>query len=184
MNAPNAKEVAGEEAGLEDAQETLLGLEDLDNTKMDDIEDAPGFLNEPPTGLYILSVKKASTESYIPRKGDNAGKRMSRIKHIYEVVEVTELEDKNELIPPVGSLLSEAFGGDKDGRKYWKFKAKAILNKDDLGQATIKEVCTELMENSQPFKAKVTVKKHKGDDGTEYSNVQVRVAAATRQPEL
>jgi hypothetical protein len=172
------------EATLEDAQETLLGLEDLENTKMEDIEDAPGFLNDPPVGLYILGVKKASTEAYVPKKGDNAGKKMTRIKHIYEVVEIVDLEDKNELIPPVGSLISEAFGGDPDGRKYWKFKAKAILNKKDLGTATIKEVCMELTEGSQPFKAKVTVKKSKGSDGTEYSNVQVRVAQGTSQPEI
>jgi len=175
-----------EDKGLEDASnETLLDgdIEDLDTISADTIEDQPGFV-DPPTGIYTLSVQKAATEIYVPKKGDNANKRMSRIKHIYRIDNVVEISDKSELIPPENALFSEQFSGNADGRKYWKFKAKAILNRKELGKATIKEICEELTNNSTPFRAKVINQQKTGDDGTVYTNIQVRVVQGRKSPTL
>lgn len=174
MSEENVLDKDLETQGALDGDDTLLDLDSVDNMAGDEIEDVAGFV-EPPTGLYRLKCTKAASRSYSPKKGDNANKKVTQIRFMYSIVKVIELDDKKELIPPETGMFSEQFQGTKQGMKYWKFKAKALLAMENFGKATVKEINDKITDSEPEFDAKVTCNKTKNDDGTTFTNINVRV---------
>lgn len=183
MSEDNVLDKDLESQGALDDDETLLDLDAVDGMAGDEIEDMAGFV-DPPTGLYRLKVVKAGSRSYSPKKGDNAGKKVSQIRFMYSILKVIELEDKKELIPPETGMFSEQFQGTKQGLKFWRFKAKALLKKENFGTATVKEINQEIEKQEPEFDAKVTLSKTKNDDSTTFTNINVRVIEIKAQAEL
>lgn len=148
--------------------ETLLDLDSLNNITMDTVEAAPEFINEPPKGLYPLTVS-----AKIERKANKEGVMKNKIRHIYAVAGAPILDNKNELVPAKGSMISETFEWNTEGQKYWKTRATGILG--DLGSATVGAVVKSLNEDAGIFWAKVGSRETKGDNGQVYHNAQINV---------
>jgi hypothetical protein len=68
--------------------------------------------------------------------------------------------------------------------KFWKFKAKALLNMENFGKATVKEINDKITDSEPEFDAKVTCNKTKNDDGTTFTNINVRVIDTKKSPSL
>jgi hypothetical protein len=147
--------------------ETLLDLDNLDNLDLSTVDAAPEFLNEVPKGIYTLKVVKATRE----RKKNKKGEVKVRIRHIYAIDSVVQLEDKEALIPATGSLVSETFMATKEGLTYWKTRAEGILH--DLGNAKFVDVLN-MMPDAPVFKAALGTRTSE-EDGTIYKNLTVQV---------
>lgn len=170
--------------------ETLLDLDNLDDISLAGIEAAPEFI-EPPTGRYKLGVQ-AKMEEYEKDEKDAEGEKTGekvkakRIRFTYSILETMELKDKKDLQPADGSLFSETFTATSEGLPYFKTRASAILG--DLGNATIKEVITELNNEVVTFVADVKTRstKQKDADGNErtFTNVNVRVVTPNQAVEF
>lgn len=157
---------------------SLLDLDDVLETNIDGVEDAPEFIT-PAAGSYILTVSEAKPEKYKTTDKESGEEiEKTRIKIIYSVVAVKELSDPEEAPPAAGSLFSEQFMTNPDGLSYFKRQAKNILGEDNIKGATIGAIISEL-SNGHTFSAdvKLKVSKGKASDGSkrEYTNVQVRI---------
>lgn len=148
--------------------ETLLDLDNVEDLDFDGIEAAPGFV-DPPDGVYILNVTKATIESYKTKEGE----ARKRFAHYYQISKVEELADSGEQAPNIGDKFSERFMMNEQGIKYWKSKAKDIVG--EMGKVSVANVLAALSSGDYSFKARVQTKKSKGKDGKEYRNVQVKV---------
>jgi hypothetical protein len=148
--------------------ETLLDLDTLNDMSVEGIEAAPEFLNEPPTGLYNLSVS-----GKVEKRKNKEGKQSLIIRYIYHVEDPAPvLENKNELVPAKGSMISETFQWNDDGKKYWKSRSISILG--ELGQATVGQVIKAINEDAGIVRAKVGTRKSEAD-GKTYYNAQIQV---------
>ena len=148
------------------ANETILDLDAMMDIEMDKVETLPDYVT-PPAGIYILKVEEAKVEKY----KDKEKKERSRIKLIYSVQKTQEIGE-NDLPVKDGSLFSEQFTGTEDGIKFFKRQAMNIMNVADLSGARMKDVMDGLKD--MEFKAKITIRKTKNDQGGEYENVNVR----------
>lgn len=164
------------EAQASAVEETLLDLDNVDDLELDDIPDAPGFV-QPPDGVYILNVEKACIEKYKTKEGEEK----KRFSHYYAIASIIELLNSSEQAPNTGDKFSERFMMNEDGLKYWKTKAKAILG--DVGKISVANALAELSTGNYSFKARVQTKESKGKDGKTYKNVQVRVIGPAQEPE-
>ncbi len=163
------------------SEETLLDLDTVEDLNFDEIQDAPGFVT-PPNGLYLLTLDKACIEAYKTKAKDGQpSENRKRFAHYYSIAQVLELEDPNEQSPSVGDKFSERFMMNEQGLKYWKTKAKSIVG--DIGKQTVANVLKELSSGMYTFKAKIQLKKTKGKDNKDYTNVQVRVLAKEQDVE-
>jgi len=157
---------------------TLLDLDEVLGQNIDGVEDAPEFVT-PPAGSYVLSVNAAKAEKYKTTDKDSGNEvEKVRLKLIYSVSSVVELEDAEEAPPAVGALFSEQFMTNPDGLSYFKRQAKNILGEDNIKGATISQILQELESGAYSFNAdvklKVTNKKVDGQ-AKKYTNVQVRI---------
>lgn len=148
---------------------TILDLDSMLDTAMDTIETLPDYVT-PPAGSYVLKVLEAKSEKYKPK--DAKQPEGMRLKIQYSVSATLELADSKELPVKDGSLFSESFMATEDGLKYFKRQAMNIMNVDDLGKASLRDVM-DGMKNEE-FKARITIKKTSGDNGAVYENIQVR----------
>lgn len=163
------------DTGVENLENTsLLDLDNLSDMNMDEIPDAPGFV-DPPDGIYVLRCTKACIETYKTREEPNKDKK--RFAHYYAIEKVIELDNSDEQEPSVGSKFGERFLVNADGMKYWKSKAKAILG--DVGSISVADALAELSTEEYVFKARVQTRESKGkkesDKNKTYRNVQIRV---------
>lgn len=147
---------------------TILDLDSLLDSTMDNVPDVPDFLT-PPDGLYKLACSDAKIEEYEVKKGENKGAKRARIKITHKVVATIET---NGVPVPDNSLFSEQFMATEEGLKYFKKAATKMLNVSDLNGVPIREVLASLKDAE--YDARVTTKKSKGDDGSEFENVNVR----------
>jgi hypothetical protein len=151
------------------SETTILDLDAMFDKKMDDVETLPDFVN-PPAGNYSLKVSDVSVKKFKtkPKDGKSA-QEAARIMVQYEVTKTIETED----IPVKdGALFSESFMATEEGIKFFKKKAMNILNVESFEGATMKDVMEGL--KGVEFLARITIRKTKGDDGSEFENVQVR----------
>lgn len=166
------------------AAETLLDLNDVLNTSIDGVEDAPEFVT-PPDGSYRLTVNDAKAEDYkTTDKETQEELKKTRLKIFYSTVKTKELSNPEEQPVADGSLFSESFMTNAQGLSYFKRQAKNILGEDAIKGATIGDILKELCQGHQ-FDADVRVKvsQGKGQDGAKrtFSNVQVRIKPGTGQ---
>jgi len=156
MNAPtNSKETLDLGAMME---ETL-----------DNIPEAADFQN-PPAGLYLLSVKDAKVDKYTTKADPDTEKQ--RMKILYSIIS-TESVAVNEPPVPDGSMFSETFQATQDGLSYFKKRIKEIMNVSDMAGVTLAQMMDSV--KGMEVRARITIRKSKGDNGQEYENLNIRV---------
>ena len=158
------------------APATLLDMNEVLDTSIDNVEDAPEFVI-PPDGEYMLEVKDSKLEDYKVTLKDGTEEKRVRLKIIYSVVQTHELSNEEEHRVPAGAMFSEQFMTNPQGLSYFKRQAKNILGEETIKGAVIRDILKELPNNHQ-FNATVKVKRTKGSGdnaGKTYENVQVRI---------
>jgi len=152
---------------MNNANQTLLNLDDMLNETLDNVPDAPDFSN-PPAGEYTISVKDAKVESYKPKAGGDA----RRVRITYTVAETKSVADNGQPVPD-GSMFSETFMATEQGMSYFKARVKGILNVSDLAGVILGDMFSSI--KGVIFDARITIKKTPNPAGGEYENVQIRV---------
>lgn len=163
-------------------EETLLDLDSVLGSNIDEVPDAPEFVL-PPDGSYRLGVQDSKAEKYKTTDKDSGEEiEKTRLKIIYTVLETKELSDPEEEPVANGSLFSEQFMTNAQGLSYFKRQAKNILGEDNIKGVTVGDIIKEL-PNDHTFDADVKVKSTPGKDrdGNKktFQNVQVRIKAGT-----
>ena len=157
----------------------LLDLDALMDKKVSEIKDIADYIN-PPSGLYRLKIVDCQLEDF-ERKDENkkpTGEKGKRIKITREVVETYEIDNASgkEVAVPNGSRFTETFQGTEEGLEYFKKAAKTALQIDDLGDATIRDMISGIVDAE--YDAKITLRKTKMPDGREYENINIRGISA------
>lgn len=152
-------------------QKETLDLGAMMEETLDSIPEAADFTNPPP-GLYLLSVKDAKVDKYTTKKEPDTEKQ--RMKMLYSIVSTVQVAG-NEPPVPDGSMFSETFQATVDGLSYFKKRIKEIMNVSDMSGVTLSQMMDSV--KGMEFQARITIRKSKGDDGTEYENLQIRVVA-------
>lgn len=150
---------------MTNAKATILDLDALMETSMDAVVTLPDYVT-PSKGLYVLSLNNAE----IKEGKDKEGNRTARLVITYKIEETVDSEE-----PPFpnGSLFTESFTATEDGLAYFKKQAMKILNVSDMTGATLRDIFDGL-KSVDAFQAAITVKKTKNEQGTEYTNINVR----------
>jgi len=151
------------------AENTVLDLENMLEENLDSIPNAPDYVT-PPSGEYTLSVKDAMIDKYTTKKEPDEQKQ--RLKIIYSIVETLSTATKEEPVPNE-SLFSEQFQATTDGLSYFKKRITGIMNVENVAGVSLSDMMDSV--KGMTFKARLSVKKTKGTDGTEYENVQIRI---------
>ena len=155
----------------QNANVTILDLDAMLDTKMDEVETLPDFIN-PPAGNYALKVMEVKIEKYSPKKEPDIKK--PRIRVTYSVVETKEVAQGS--IPVAnGSLFSETFMGTEEGIKYFKKSAMGTLGVRDFEGASLKDVM-EGMKDAE-FDARISIRVTKDDAGQSFENLSIRPIA-------
>ena len=150
--------------------DSILGLDAMLDQDMGAVQDVPDFV-EPPAGLYDLGITKAAPEEYTNKDGDKG----ARIRITYKVNATTEVEG-DELPVPDNSLFSETFQLTEQGLEFFKKTAKNILQVEDMGGVSVRELLTEL-SGVDSFAAKITIRMSESN-GKTYRNTNVRPVVA------
>lgn len=149
---------------------TLLDLDALLDTPLDNVETVADYIN-PPAGNYLLEVKEAKIEKYeVKEDGKKTGAEGNRIRITYGVVETIDVVE-GELPVPDGSLFSESFQGTEEGLKYAKKACMNALGVKEFDNAKLREIL-EAVKGAQ-FKARITIRKSSVGN-KEYENLQIR----------
>lgn len=151
------------------SENTLLDLENMLEETLDAIPDMPDYVT-PPAGEYILEVKDSVIDKYTTKKEPDVEKQ--RLKNTYAIVETISTATKEEPVPD-GSLFTETFQATTDGLGYYKKRICSIMNATDTIGVSLADMMNDV--KGMQFKARLTIKRSKGGDGTEYENVQIRV---------
>lgn len=155
---------------------TILDLDALMDTNLDSVPTVPDYITPPP-GLYVLVVEEAKIEKYdIKEDGKKTGEVGNRIKIVYSVKETVSVMEGEDPVPN-GSLFSESFQGSDEGIKYFKKAAMNILGVTTFENATIRDVIDGI--KTAEFRARITIRRTKGDNNREYENLQIRAANPT-----
>jgi hypothetical protein len=94
------------------------------------------------------------------------------MKILYTIVS-TESVSGNEPPVPDGSMFSETFQATQDGLSYFKKRIKDIMNVSDMQGVTLAQMMDSV--KGMELKARITIRKSKGDNGQEYENLNIRV---------
>lgn len=149
---------------------TILDLDALMDTKLSTVETLPDYMNPPP-GIFLFTVKEVGTKKY-KLKDENkkeTGEEAHRISITYTIDETVQCD---EITVPNGTLFTESFQATEEGLKYFKKRAMGVLNEADFGDASLGDIFAAMA--SVQFKARVTIRKSKGDNGAIYENVQLQ----------
>jgi len=159
--------------------DSLLGMEDLDNMSFDDMETAPGFLNPPPIGSYRFLLDKVSRIERPLKK--NPAMKNRQVQHVYKIMKVHELADPTEKIPPEGSLCTERWAMNAELLAYWKARIVSIVPEGALSGLDFKGVMEHLNAHGYVFDCKVSHRTSKSDDGQTYVNMQLQVTKLVQE---
>jgi len=151
------------------SEKTVLDLDAIMTETLDNIPDAPDF-NVPPPGEYTLRVTEAKVDKYFTKKEPEVQKQ--RLKIIYEVVSTLSVSVKEPPVPD-GSLFSEQYQATEEGLSYFKKRIIQAMNVSDVAGVTLADMMSSV--KGCVFNARLTVRKTKGEDGTEYENINLRV---------
>ena len=155
------------------ADTTILDLDNMLNETLDAIPEAPDYCN-PPAGEYILLVKDCGIDKYTTKKEPDIEKQ--RMKLTYSVVQTISTA-ANEQPVPDSTLFTETFMATEQGLSYFKKQIKNIMGASDVTGVTLGDMMNSV-KGSQ-FSARLSIRKSKGVDGTEYENLQIRVVQAS-----
>lgn len=152
--------------------DTILDIDALMDSTLDQVEDVPDFVT-PPAGNYRLACEECKIDQQ--KKKDDKGQSIiqTKIRLTHKIVSTVELKDPKDAPVADNSLFSETFMANEDGLKFFKKQAKAILNVDTLDGISLRDILNSL--KGEEYDAKITIRKTTGDKGQEYENAQVRV---------
>lgn len=152
---------------------TLLDLDALMDTKLASVETLPDYMN-PPAGIFMLTVKDCGVKKFKVKDENKkeTGEEGNRISLTFSVDETIALADANDITVPNGTLFNESFQGTEEGLKYFKKRAMGVLNETDFGDASLGDIFSA-MQGVQA-KARVTIRKSKGDNGQVYENTNLQ----------
>jgi hypothetical protein len=153
------------------SDQTLLDLDAMLDNTLDNIEDAPDFLT-PPAGEYVLQCIDANIDKYETKR--EPGIEKQRMKLTYSIVETISVAG-NEPPAPDNSRFTETFMATEQGLGYFKKRIKEIMGASDVTGVTLKDMMNSVKGST--FKARLSIRKTTGKDGTEYENLQIRVVA-------
>ena len=153
---------------------TLLDLDALMDTPLDNVENVPDYMNPPP-GNYVLKVTAAGIEKFdVKEDGKKTGEQGNRIKITYAVIKTEEVA-AGELPVPDGTLFTEGFQGTEEGLKYCKKACANILGVKEFDGAKLGEILEGTVD--QEFRARITVRASTVGDKV-YENLQIRALPA------
>lgn len=165
---------------------TLLNMEDALSMNLDEVAEAPDFV-DPPTGNYILTIMKAGLEEYETKDRETKEDvKRKRLRVSYAISSTVELAKPGEDKVPNGSMFSETFMLNKDGLSFFKKQAVKILGADNIAQVHLQDILTE-MSNKHFFEANVRMKestKGEGEDRKTFRNANVRIGNVIELPAL
>lgn len=145
---------------------TILDLDAIMDLEMDSVVTLPDYVT-PAAGVYMFTVKEAGVQEG-KAKGDKPV--VHRVRMVMSIDETIECSDGQPF--PNGSLVSDGYQATEDGIAYFKKQAMKVLNVTDMSGAKMRDIFDTLIGTT--FKAAVTQKATKGDDGKEYVNIQIR----------
>ena len=142
---------------------TLLDLESLADESLEDIAEAPEYIN-PPAGDYILRSVSGEIRTY--EEDDGTTKQSIRV--VIAVKEALELVSDEPPVPE-GSLFSLSFQGTKEGLGAFKRELRKMTGEKSLPAMTLNEYF-EMLETELEFRGRVSYRKFKDK---EYINLRI-----------
>ena len=142
---------------------TLLDLEALADESLEDIAEAPEFIN-PPAGDYTLRSVSGEIKSF--EQEDGTTKQSIRI--VIAVKEALELVADEPPVPE-GSLFSLSFQGTKEGVGAFKRELRKMTGEDSLPAMTLNEYFG-MLESEIEFSGRISYRKFKD---REYINLRI-----------
>ena len=133
---------------------TLLDLESLADESLEDIAEAPEYIN-PPAGDYILRSVSGEIRTY---EEDNGTTRQS-IRIVIAVKEALELVSDEPPVPE-GSLFSLSFQGTKEGLGAFKRELRKMTGLEVLQPMTLNEYF-QMLETELEFRGRISYRKFK-----------------------
>ena len=144
----------------------ILDLETLANQTLDNIADAPDFVN-PPAGEYTLLVKDVAIDKYKTKDGTAS----QRMKITYSIGETLSTLN-NEPPVPNESIFTETFQATEQGMGFFKKRIKELMGVSDVAGVTLGDMMSSI--KGQTLKARLSYKKSESN-GKTYENLQLRV---------
>lgn len=142
---------------------TLLDLESLADESLEDIAEAPEYIN-PPAGDYILRSVSGEIRTY---EEDDGTTRQS-IRIVIAVKEALELVSDEPPVPE-GSLFSLSFQGTKEGLGAFKRELRKMTGLEVLQPMTLNEYF-QMLETELEFRGRISYRKFKD---REYINLRI-----------
>lgn len=133
---------------------TLLDLESLADESLEDIAEAPEYIN-PPAGDYILRSVSGEIRTY--EEDDGTTKQSIRV--VIAVKEALELVSDEPPVPE-GSLFSLSFQGTKEGLGAFKRELRKMTGLEVLQPMTLNEYF-EMLETELEFRGRISYRKFK-----------------------
>ncbi|MGE4259194.1 MAG: hypothetical protein AB7F19_07620 [Candidatus Babeliales bacterium] len=143
---------------------TILDLDAMMDQNMDEVETLPDFV-QPPAGIYDLICTGAEIKAPKEKGKPSLIQVTYKVEKTHEVVE-------GQLPVADGSLFSERFQGTEEGLKFFKKAAANILGVSEFEGAKLRDVMDGLKDAA--FKARITTRKSKNDEGKEFENINIR----------
>ena len=142
---------------------TLLDLESLADESLEDIAEAPEYIN-PPAGDYILRSVSGEIRTY---EEDDGTTRQS-VRVVIAVKEALELVSDEPPVPE-GSLFSLSFQGTKEGLGAFKRELRKMTGEESLPAMTLNEYF-QMLETELEFQGRISYRKFKDK---EYINLRI-----------
>ena len=142
---------------------TLLDLESLADESLEDIAEAPEYIN-PPAGDYILRSVSGEIRTY---EEDDGTTRQS-VRVVIAVKEALELVSDEPPVPE-GSLFSLSFQGTKEGLGAFKRELRKMTGLEVLQPMTLNEYFG-MLETELEFRGRISYRKFKD---REYINLRI-----------
>jgi len=142
---------------------TLLDLESLADESLEDIAEAPEYIN-PPAGDYTLRSVSGEIRTY---EEDDGTTRQS-IRIVIAVKEALELVSDEPPVPE-GSLFSLSFRGTQEGLGVFKRELRKMTGLEVLQPMTLNEYF-EMLETELEFQGRISYRKFKDK---EYINLRI-----------
>ena len=147
----------------------LLDLEDMSDEVLDDIQEAPDYI-DPPAGDY----KVRTVSGKISKFENDEGEIIQSIQVTLAVEKTLELVSDEEPPVPDGSLFIMRFQGTTDGIAIFKREIKKMADLESTKGMTISSAF-ELMESGLVFSARISYSKFKGRDGVVRNTLRVKI---------
>jgi len=138
--------------------QTLLDLDSMQDDTLDDIAEAPDYIN-PPAGDYRLLTVGGKINSFT----NDDGVTSQNFTVTIAVQETLELVDDLEPPVPEGSLFTIRFYGTHEGLAKLKREVRKMANVESLTGTSLRNI-SELLESGLEFNGRVSYSKFKGKE--------------------